>query len=188
MTTMEQMTIVETPGVIHLSKAELEAGVEIIRQSPKDKGQLQLIVIRPEGEKRIVLQECELSPVGGAHGDNWESRGTTLKAQVTLMNSRAAALMAQSPDRWQLAGDQLYVDFDLSDDNLKPGDHLKVGAAILEVSDKPHTGCAKFSARFGVEAHRFVNSEMGKFLHLRGINATVVQSGVVMVGDVVTKG
>lgn len=187
MTTMEQTTFVETPGTLHLTKEELQAGVEAVRQSPKERGELQLIVIRPETEKRILLQECELSPVGGTHGDNWESRNTPLKAQVTLMNARAAALVARTKDRWPLAGDQLYVDFDLSDDNLKPGDQIKIGAAILEVSDKPHTGCAKFSARFGVEAHRFVNSEEGKFLHLRGINTTVVQAGVVKVGDVVVK-
>src|SRR5690606_22235095 len=100
---------------------------------------------------------------------------------------RAAALVARTRDRWALAGDQLYVDLDLSDDNLPPGTRLAIGSAVLEVSPAPHRGCKKFMARFGLDALRFVNSEQGYALHLRGINATVAQSGVVRAGDLVTK-
>jgi MOSC domain-containing protein YiiM len=103
------------------------------------------------------------------------------------MNVRATALLAQSEERWALAGDQLYVDFDLSEDNIPPGARLAIGSAVLEVSAQPHTGCKKFSARFGVEAMKFVNSPEGKRLHLRGINTRVVQAGVIHVGDAVKK-
>ena len=79
-------------------------------------------------------------------------------AQLTLMNARVVALVAGERERWPLAGDQLYVDLDLSADNLPPGTRLAVGSAVIEVTPEPHTGCAKFSARFGSEALRFVNS------------------------------
>ena len=46
-------------------------------------------------------------------------------------------------------------------------------------------GCAKFVTRYGDDAMRFVNSETGKQLRLRGFNARVVEAGVVRPGDVV---
>ena len=103
------------------------------------------------------------------------------------MNARAIALLAQSEEHWPLAGDQLYVDMDLSDDNLPPGTQIAIGTAVLEVSPDPHTGCQKFSSRFGVEALKFVNSPEGKRLHLRGINTKVTQAGVIRVGDAIKK-
>jgi len=179
----------------HLSKIELEAGLEHIRQSPKDEGKVMLIVRRPEVEKRETLEACQVDLLEGLVGDNWKVRGSkvtsdgsaNIHAQITIMNSRTVALLAQAEDRWALAGDQLYVDMNLGDDNLPPGTRLAIGSAILEVSALPHTGCAKFSQRFGVEAHKFVNSPEGKQLHLRGINTTVIQAGEIRVGDVVKK-
>ena len=103
------------------------------------------------------------------------------------MNSRAVALLAQSPERWPLAGDQLYVDLDLSPANLPPGTRIEIGEAVIEVSDKPHRGCKKFAERFGLDALRFVNSEVGYSLNLRGINTTVIRAGVVRPGDVARK-
>jgi MOSC domain-containing protein YiiM len=103
------------------------------------------------------------------------------------MNARCTALLAQHEERWALAGDQLYVDFDLSDENIPPGTRLAIGSAVLEVSAEPHSGCKKFSARFGVEAMKFVNSPEGKRLHLRGINARIVQAGRIQVGDAIKK-
>jgi hypothetical protein len=179
----------------HLSTAELEAGLETLRQAPSDQGTLKMIVQRPVVDERELVQEAELSVTDGLVGDSWKSRGSNhmpdgsanLNAQITVMNARATALLAQSEDRWALAGDQLYVDFDLSDDNIPPGTRLGIGSAVLEVSAQPHTGCKKFSARFGVEAMKFVNSPEGKRLHLRGINTRVVQAGVIRVGDTVKK-
>jgi MOSC domain-containing protein YiiM len=108
-------------------------------------------------------------------------------AQITIMNARTIALVSQAQNRWALAGDQLYVDLDLSDDNLPPGTRLVIGTAMLEVSPVPHTGCKKFSARFGVDAMKFVNTQEGRHLHLRGINTRIVQPGTIHVGDVVRK-
>ena len=179
----------------HLSKLELEAGLEHIRQSPKDEGKVMLIVRRPEVEKRETLEACQVDLLEGLVGDNWKVRGSkvtsdgsaNIHAQIAIMNSRTVALLAQAEDRWALAGDQLYVDMNLGDDNLPPGTRLAIGSAILEVSALPHTGCAKFSQRFGVEAHKFVNSPEGKQLHLRGINTTVIQAGEIRIGDVMKK-
>lgn len=107
--------------------------------------------------------------------------------QLNIMNARAIVLVAQSPDRWALAGDQLYIDLDLSADNLPPGTRVTLGSAVIEVTEQPHTGCGKFAARFGTDAVKFVNSPEGKKLRLRGLNAKVVVPGVVRVGDVATK-
>jgi hypothetical protein len=181
--------------VIHLSMAELTAGMETIRQAPKDHGVLKLIVRRPQEDLRETLQEAELSLHDGLVGDSWNRRGSrhmpdgspNPDAQITIMNARSIALVAQTENRWPLAGDQLYVDLDLSDDNLHPGTRLSIGSAVLEVSPVPHTGCNKFSARFGVDAMKFVNTPEGKQLHLRGINTRIVQPGTIRVGDVVRK-
>jgi MOSC domain-containing protein YiiM len=182
-------------NIQYLSMTELEAGMDHIRLSPKDQGTLNMIVRRPSVDEREVLQEGELSTADGLVGDTWNVRVSIHSTdglphpnkQITIMNARAIALLAQSEDYWPLAGDQLYVDMDLSDDNLPPGTQLAIGSAVLEVSPDPHTGCQKFSSRFGVEALKFVNSPEGKRLHLRGINTRVIQAGVIRVGDVVRK-
>jgi hypothetical protein len=182
------MDTLETMTPLHRSPAELEAGLDHVRQSPKTGGTLARIVIRPKTDERIILESVALSPESGVHGDRWAGTGRpNARVQVTLMNSRAIALFAGTPERWALAGDQLFVDLDLADDNLKPGQRLSIGTAILEVSETPHLGCAKFAARFGKAAFELVNSDPGKRLHLRGINASVIQAGTVTVGDRVEK-
>jgi MOSC domain-containing protein YiiM len=179
----------------HLALAELEDGLSEIRRSPKDRGVLRAVVIRPDTNARAALPQCELSPQLGVHGDNW-AKGCWMSlpdgrphpdVQVTLMNARALALIAQEEARWPLAGDNLIVDLDLSADNLPPGTRLAIGSALLEITDVPHKGCSKFAARFGVDATRFVNSREGLSLHLRGIYARIVERGMVAVGDVVEK-
>jgi MOSC domain-containing protein YiiM len=186
-----------TPEIVtdplHLSPAELEAGLPTIREAPKDDGTLELIVRRPAVEEREVVEEAELDLELGVVGDNWSGRGRSggrpanTKAQVTVMNVRSTALVAREWERWPLAGDQLYVDFDIGHENLPPGSRLGIGTAVLEVTDDPHTGCKKFSSRFGLDALIFVNSGEGRALNLRGINTRVVQAGTVRVGDAVRK-
>ena len=181
--------------VRQLSLAELEAGLEQIRQSPKDSGVVELIVRRPRMEEREVLAEAQIDPASGLVGDMWNVRFSKrtpdgsphLDMQLTLMNSRVISLLAQDKERWPLAGDQLYVDLDLSADNLPVGTRLQIGTAIVEVSAQPHTGCDKFSARFGRDALLFVNGPAHRDLRMRGINARIVQPGTVKVGDVVKK-
>lgn len=176
-----------TESVRHLSMQELEAGLDVIRKSPSDAGRLDAIVIRPASDKREILQRAEISPEGGVQGDRWRNVSKNADVQVTLMNSRAIELIAQSADRWALAGDQLYVDFDLSEDNVPAGTLLAVGSVVLEASAKDHTGCTKFSARFGADAYKFVNSPEGARMNLRGINAKVIKAGVVHAGDTIRK-
>jgi MOSC domain-containing protein YiiM len=182
-------------NVQYLSMTQLEAGMDYLRQAPKDYGVLKMIVRRLDVDEREVVSEGELNLSEGLVGDSWKDRAgghtsgesTHVNRQITVMNARAIELLAQAEERWALAGDQLYIDFDLSDDNLPPGTCLAIGSAIIEVSAEPHTGCKKFSSRFGVEAMKFVNSPEGKRLHLRGINTKVIQGGTIRVGDVVSK-
>jgi hypothetical protein len=182
-------------SVRHLSLEELHRHLDEIRQSPKDAGLLELIAIRPEQGERIVPEEGELSLREGLVGDNWGTRGSRRTEdgsshpdmQLNLMNARVALLVAQDPDRRALAGDQLYVDLDLSEANLPPGTELEIGEAVIVVTEQPHTGCKKFVERFGVDAMKFVNSEIGRTLKLRGINAKVVRPGKIRVGDIAKK-
>lgn len=179
----------------HLTTEELEAALDHLRQTPKDEGVLHLIVCRPDVDQREVLDEAELDVTNGLIGDNWRVRGSRKtpdgsahpEMQINIMNSRVTALVAQEKDRWPLAGDQLYIEMDLSRENLPAGSRIAVGSAVLEVSPLPHTGCHKFVARFGAEAMQFVNSDLGKQMCLRGINAKVVQGGVVKVGQTAKK-
>ena len=178
-------------GLRHLTMEQLEAGLDIIRQSPKDEGVLELIVRRPRVDEREVLEEAELHPSEGLMGDSWKLRGSSRTPdgsahpdmQLNIINARVIALVAQDRQRWQLAGDQLYLDMDLSDENLPAGTRLALGSAVIEVTPQPHTGCKKFVARFGLDAMKFVNSPLGRELHLRGINARVVQPGMIRVGQ-----
>ena len=181
--------------ITHLTTAELEAGLAVVRQSPKDGGRLEMIVRRPRVDEREVLEEGELDLELGLVGDTWLERGSSRTAdgsahpdmQLNVINARLLDLVAQDKARWQLAGDQLVVDFDLSEENIPPGTQLAIGSAVIEVTAQPHTGCQKFVARFGREAMLFVNSPVGKQLHLRGINARVVQPGTIRQGDEVRK-
>ncbi|MAM71458.1 MAG: MOSC domain-containing protein [Gammaproteobacteria bacterium] len=176
-------------------REELEAGLEHILDSPENNGLLELIVARPETAKRHVLDNARLDIDKGLLGDNWKSRGSKSmpdgsadpQMQLTIMNSRVAQLVAQNRSRWSLAGDQLFIDMDLSNENLPAGTRLSIGNAIIEVTPVPHTGCKKFVSRFGLEAMKFVNSDYGKKLNLRGINTKVIKSGSIKTGDKVMK-
>ncbi|HEY9433381.1 MAG TPA: MOSC domain-containing protein [Blastocatellia bacterium] len=179
----------------HLTTAELEAGLDAIRQSPKDEGVIALIVRRPQVDAREVLEEGALDLVEGLVGDSWKVRASTRTPdgaphpdmQLNVMNARVIALVAGEKGRWPLAGDQLFIDMDVSQENLPPGTRLALGSAVIEVTDQPHTGCKKFAARFGLDALKLVNSPVGRQLQLRGVNAKVAQPGVIRVGDLVKK-
>ena len=178
-----------------LNADELEAGLSEVLASPKDDGEVKMIVRRPNVDRREVLDAGDLDVTEGLVGDNWRSRGSRQtndgsahpEMQLNLMNSRVVALVAQSEDRWALAGDQFFVDLDLGKENLPAGTRLAMGSAIVEVTAVPHLGCRKFVARFGLEATKFVNSRRGKKLCLRGINARVIEPGRVVTGDRIRK-
>lgn len=179
----------------HRTPEELEAALDHICQAPADHGTLELIVRRPAVDEREVLEVGHLSLEEGLVGDTWAQRGSSktpdggplLDAQLNIMNARAIAAVAGPTERWALAGDQLYIDLDISTETLPPGTRLALGEAVIEVTAEPHTGCGKFSSRFGLDALRFVNSPGGRALNLRGINARVVQPGTIRQGDPVTR-
>ncbi len=176
----------------HLTIAQLESGLAEVRRSPKGQGVLEMIVRRPQTGNRELLDEATLSLESGLVGDNWRARTAGPAPahpdrQLAIMNARAAMLVANTKDRWQLAGDQLYIDLDLSPGHLPPGTRLSIGSAIVEVTGEPHLGCKKFIERFGKDAMRFVNSPVGKSLNLRGLFARVIEPGVVQLGSIVSR-
>lgn len=176
------------------TRNDLEQALDHILKAPKQEGRIEWIARRPDIGKREVLQQAELDETVGLKGDNWYARANGAippgsaygNMQITLMNARVIAAIAGDKKHWALAGDQFYVDLDLSQDNLPPGSRLMLENAIVEVTAEPHLGCRKFSDRFGKDAVAFVNSNDGKALNLRGVNARVVQGGIVRVGDTVS--
>jgi tRNA (adenine37-N6)-methyltransferase len=162
-------------------------------RSPLDGGTVELIVRRPTVGGREVLDVGELDVTNGLVGDNWLGRGAMgggpadPEAQLNIMNSRCAELVAGGRERIPEAGDQLFVDLDLSPTNVPPGTRLALGTAVIEITGKPHTGCAKFTRRFGLAAHRWINSAAGRSINLRGVCAKVVVGGIVRAGDAVRK-
>jgi hypothetical protein len=173
----------------------LEAGLQEVKESPRDVGRLVMIVARPGVDEREVLSEGRLDLVEGLVGDSWLARGNSRRpdgsadpeAQLTVMNARLATLVSGTPEHDGLAGDQLYIDLDLSPDNLPAGSRLQIGSAVIEITAKPHRGCDKFAARFGAEALRFVNTGEGGALALRGRNAKVIEPGAVRRDDAVRR-
>jgi MOSC domain-containing protein YiiM len=179
---------------LYIGAEDLQAGLPEILAAPATEGTVELVVRRPSEGEREILDEGVLDVDEGLVGDDWRDRNdrrgrpSDPATQLTLMNARVIGLLAgDDRDRWALAGDQLYVDYDLRPENLPPGTRLLVGTALLEVTGVPHTGCAKFTERFGSEAIRFVNGKPGRALRLRGMYARVVEGGIVRPGDAITK-
>ncbi len=174
---------------------DLDRFTDDVRAAPRDGGTVALIVRRPTTDVRETLQEADLDPAGGLVGDDWARRRSRSTAdgspdpedQLTIMSTRVLSAIEPDRERWPLAGDQLYVDLDLGVENLPAGTRLAIGDAVVRVSEKPHTGCAKFSARFGSDALRWINGPVGRELRMRGVNARVERAGTVRVGDPVRK-
>jgi hypothetical protein len=169
--------------------------LEAVQAAPRDGGRLERIVRRPAVDERETLPEATLDTTRGLVGDSWLARGNRRTAdgsadpacQVTLVSTRVLEAIEPDRERWPLAGDQLYVDFDLSVEGLPAGSRISIGTAVLEISETPHTGCAKFSARFGSDALRWINSPVGRAHRMRGLNARVVESGTIREGDAVRR-
>jgi MOSC domain-containing protein YiiM len=177
------------------SDRDFEGSLADVRDAPRDAGRLVLIVRRPNVDEREILAEAVLDSTVGLVGDGWSERGSSRtpdggpnpESQVTVINTRVLRAIEPDETRWPLAGDQLYVDFDLGQEGLPPGSRIAVGSAVLVVSEQPHTGCAKFSARFGSDALRWINSPVGRELRMRGMNTRVVEGGTIRTGDSVRR-
>jgi hypothetical protein len=178
---------------LHLSTEEIEAKIADVLASPKDNGTLEMIVRRPEENRREVVESGFLSVENGLVGDNWLIRGSSRtdnglghpEMQLNLMNWRFINLIAGCRERVQLAGDQLFVDLDLSPANIPPGTQLSIGDAVIEITPIPHLGCKKFVERFGMDAMKYANSDFGRTHNLRGVNAKVITAGEIAANDTV---
>jgi MOSC domain-containing protein YiiM len=174
----------------------LEEQIDEVIASPSEVGRLAAIVVRPAPNERRTITAATLTPEGGIDGDRWvddsfyrlKDGGSDPRCQVSLMNARILRQVAGVDDAMCLAGDNLIVDFDLSEANLPAGCQLAIGRqVIIEITDLPHTGCSKFARRYGDEARAFINNERGKALHLRGRYARIVRGGEIRCGDSVRK-
>ena len=166
-----------------------------IDAAPADLGTLERIVRRPSVEARELLDSARLDPSVGLVGDDWQARGSRStpdgsadpEAQLTVISTRVLRAIEPDESRWSLAGDQLYVDLDLRADTLPAGSRLAIGDAVIEISAKPHTGCEKFAARFGIDALAWISTPVGKAHRMRGLNARIVRGGEIAVGDVIRR-
>jgi len=179
-------------SALHRTLDQLEADLDWLRAAPADHGMPDLIVRRPGVGLREVLVEGRLEPGVGLVGDTWHGRHEEGEVpdsdtEITIMGSRAVALVAGHDERRALAGDQLYADLDLCPANLPPGTELQIGGALLRVTAQSHTGCGKFARRFGVNAVKCLNSPAGRALNFRGVYARVVRAGDIHVGDRLVK-
>jgi len=179
----------------HLLESDLAQGLPEVEASPRDEGRLEAIVVRPHPGERRELRSATLTPDEGIEGDRWvndsffhlDDGRPDPRKQVSLMNARLLRLIAEGQEAMCLAGDNLIVDLDLSEENLPTGSRVAIGEVVLEISELPHTGCTKFSERYGQEARALVNSPRGKELHLRGRYARIIAGGTIAVGDQVRK-
>ncbi|MEO0471260.1 MAG: MOSC domain-containing protein [Bacteroidota bacterium] len=173
------------------NQEDIQGQMEHILASPKQAGTVNMLVIRPDTDARKIVSNCHFSFAEGMAGDRWfqtKAEGDPERSsQITLMNARMLSFIASDDDHKALAGDNLVVDFDLTEDNLLPGDKIQVGEVVFEVTDRLHKGCKKFAERFGPEALKFINTVERRPLHLRGIYVRVAEAGTVQVGDSINK-
>ncbi|MEE8378937.1 MAG: MOSC domain-containing protein [Gammaproteobacteria bacterium] len=178
-----------------ITLSEIESRLDWVLASPSDTGRVASLVVRPAVNHRETPNKVMFSPQTGVTGDNWltscwkklPNGKSDPEVQVAIMNARMIEVLTQDKSLWPLAGDQLFVDFDLSISNLSAGDRLRVGTAVLEITSEPHQGCNKFKQRFGADALTFVNSTLGDKHRLRGVYAKIVSAGEVCVDDAICK-
>jgi hypothetical protein len=171
------------------------AHADVLAAAPADVSTLELIVRRPARDQREVLAAARLDPVEGLVGDGWLPRGSKSTpdgsadplSQLTVMSTRVLAAIEPDRARWPLAGDQLYADLDLSTANLPPVARLRIGEALVQVTERPHTGCAKFASRYGLDALRWISEPAGRAARMRGMYVRVLEGGAISVGDVIRK-
>jgi hypothetical protein len=178
-----------------LERRDFDTSLPDIDAAPADLGRLMRIVRRPAVDQRELVDTARLDPVVGLVGDTWQARGSRAtadgsadpEAQLTVISTRVLRALEPDESRWPEAGDQLYVDLDLRVDTLPAGSRLAIGDAVIEISAKPHTGCEKFAARFGIDALAWISTPVGKAHRMRGLNARIVEGGTIAVGDVIRR-
>lgn len=180
---------------LHRTREELASALPYVAASPKDGGSVALIVVRPDHGRRETPDRVRISAQDGVEGDHW-SKGCWLETddgaphpdvQINLMCTRAAEVIAGDPALWPAAGNNFFVDIDLSPDNLPAGTRLALGTAEIEITDQPNKGCQVFIDHYGRDACIFVNTGPGWSLRMRGLYARVVQNGDVRLDDRIRK-
>ena len=170
-----------------LTMDELESAWQAATAAPRERGSVRLICIRKAGGHHETPHEAEIAPGIGLVGDRWSEREPGRDPDgysgVTLINATVAELIAAGHQPLDAAGDNLHVDLDIAVDALPAGTRLRVGSALLRISEQPHTGCSTFSGKFGLDALKWVSTPDGRRRRLRGVNCSVLEGGSVRVGD-----
>ena len=177
------------------SRDELLESLPYILSAPADEGQVRAIVIRPAAGQRRMLDRVDVSARGGLEGDHWaegcwlstEDGAPHPDVQVCIMSARCIEAIAGPEANWAAAGDNLFIDMDLSPENLPPGTRVAIGTVELILTAEPHNGCQSFIDRYGRDACVFVNTGPGKANRLRGIYGRVTRDGTIRRGDVMRK-
>jgi MOSC domain-containing protein YiiM len=179
------MTGREVPLHAHLTRESLEQRFHELPAPPLDVGKVALVVRRPDAGVRELPPRARLTVEGGLEGDRWAAGpDRKVESQVTLMRADVSRLVANGQPV-ELCGDNLLVELDLSKENLPAGTRIEIGTALCEVTPKPHTGCSKFSGRFGADALAFAAGPEHASRRLRGIHVRVLEDGEVSPGDVI---
>ncbi|WP_316650373.1 MOSC domain-containing protein [Ovoidimarina sediminis] len=179
----------------HRTMAELKEAMPHILDAPKEEGRVDMIISRPDHGERTLPQRVRVTAEFGVEGDHW-SRGCWMTAddgtphpevQICMMMSRVIEAIAGAPENWPPAGDNLFLEMDLTPASMPPGTRFSIGSAEFIVTPVPHNGCESFIERYGRDACVFVNTGEGKAHRLRGIYARVTRDGEIAVGDTVRR-
>ncbi|MDQ2646791.1 MAG: hypothetical protein M3020_23510 [Myxococcota bacterium] len=167
----------------HLTRAALEAAIARLAPAPRDAGKVVLLVARgPRGE-RTLHEEARLTEREGMPGDRWfgqDKYGPDY--QLATVRADFARVIANGQPL-ELHGDNLFLELELSSENLPTGSLVRLGQALLRVTPRAHKGCKKWVQRFGLAPLQMSVAPAHRRLHLRGIYLQVVEAGRVRVGD-----
>jgi MOSC domain-containing protein YiiM len=154
------------------------------------------LINRPSEGIHIETNELHLDTERGIVGDRWRDSAWLRRpdgspdprVQVSLTNLAVMQCFADETGRSPFdCGDNLYTHLSLTETNLPVGQRLRIGAAVLEVSDVENDACGKFAQRFGASAFQYIRAPQNRHLRLRGIFCRILRGGVIRVGELITK-
>jgi hypothetical protein len=163
--------------------------------APKDGAAISMLCLRPERNKRRVVDEITLTRENGIPGERWkdqpwlrtEDGAPHPGIQVSILQQRVLDLVWRDRENTVHPGDTFIADMDLSEANLPVGQVLEIGEAVLKVSEVFNDGCVKWKARYGREAKDWITMPGHPELRLRGVLCSIERDGIIREGDILRK-